>query len=64
MYESEKRIQQLEDQIQFLTELFATRDAQSRTLIRHYEVTVAQQSEALAYFRAVGVGQPGEGKVQ
>jgi hypothetical protein len=55
----------LEYQVQFLTDLFATRDAQNRAIIRQYEGQIMQQSEALAYFRAVGGNaMAGEGKIQ
>jgi len=65
-FDSKHRIEDLEFQIQFLTDLFATRDAQSRAVIRQYEVQLTQQNETLAYFRAIsGTGAGlGEGKSQ
>ena len=51
-------------QIQFLTDLFASRDAQNRAVIRQYEVQVVQQNEALVYFRALGGPAAAEGKIQ
>ena len=63
--EKSLRIRDLEYQVQFLTDLFATRDAQNRAIIRQYEGQIMQQSEALAYFRALGGNaMAGEGKLQ